>query len=144
KVRVERRVEREEEFQLRVGAQARRLVHVHASPARHEVEDRPAEEVVYVSVAREREDVSRNVLDDAVRHLAALGVEAVAEVNEQRGYLRVVEPVERERYQLDLARPLAAFGDGPVLGVVEAPLRVAVPSREARVVPGARDVEEAA
>src|SRR5437763_9297393 len=48
---VERRVEREEELELRVGAQARRLVRVRAAAAGDEIEDGAAEEVVKVSVA---------------------------------------------------------------------------------------------
>ena len=139
-VPVERRVEREQELELRVGAQARRLVEVYAAAVRDEVEDGSTEEVVYVAEAREREDVARNVFDDAVRHLALLRVHTVAEVNEQRRNLRVVEAVERERYQLDLSRALHAFGDSVARRVEVASLNVAVPVRESRVVPGAGDV----
>src|ERR1043165_6322714 len=74
KLRIQRRVQREQQLQLRIRVQTRRLIDVHATTSGHEVVYRAAEKERQVPKLRKRQHIARYVVQHAARHLAFLRI----------------------------------------------------------------------
>ena len=140
--RVERSVEREQQFELRVGAQPRRLIYVHAALVGDVIVNSATEKIGQVE-ARDGEHVARHIFEHALRHLALFWVERVAKINEQDRKLRMFETVECKWDQLDRVRTRRVCRDDAIVCVVIARLGIALPLAQVSVAPRVTDVEKA-
>jgi hypothetical protein len=118
------------------------LIHVHAAPVGDEIEDGTTEEIWQVEM-READGGTRDILQDALRHLTRFRIQRVAEVHEHDRNFRMIETVERERNHFDGACARLFGGHGAVVCVEVASLRVALPAAQSFVAEGIFDVEKA-